>query len=271
MMTALCTVILPQQSGNPLIQSMKNARAASPEIQSEPQYLVWTRMQAEAGQGLEAIIHRKERERRASGGYFFWGVGNAPALMITSLARTEAPTPVVFSKMKSRPKAVDQNPRSTVIWRKYIDCYGKVRPLPPYALVTSRGESEIKKKTVHYALHCFSAHSLKLAGNNEAFFSSSYRNAGGRGAPVGASQVTALLVPAAAAPDSEEAGYAVDMRASLTGSYWVKLVDPLPLEDRALDLIERAASDIGDWNELVSELRGKPSTSQGGGENLLLL
>lgn len=253
------------------MRGMKHAHATSPKIQSEPQYLVWTRMQAEAGQGLECIIHRKERERQASGGYFFWGVGNAPALMISSLARTETPAPVIFSKMKSRPKAVDQNPKSTVIWRKYIDCYGKVRPLPPYALVTSRGESEIKKKTVHYALHCFAAHPLGFAGNNEAFVSSSYRNAGGRGAPVGSSQVTALLVPASRGSDSEDADYVVDMRASLTGSYWVKLVDPSPLTERALDLMERAASDTGDWNELVSELRGKPSTPQGDGETPLLL
>ena len=253
------------------MQKMKHARAASPDIKSEPQYLVWTRMQAEAGQGLEAIIQRKERERQASGGYFFWGVGNAPALMISSLARTEAPTPVIFSRMKSRPKAVDQNPKSTVIWRKYIDCYGKVRPLPPYALVTSRGESEIKKKTAHYALHCFSAHSLGIAGNNEAFFSASYRNAGGRGAPVGSSQVTALLVPASESSDRGDAEYVIDMRASLAGSYWVKLVDPSPLSERALDIVKRAASDPGDWNELVSDLRGKPSTPPGDGDTPLLL
>ena len=250
---------------------MKHARAAYPETLSEPQYLVWTRMQAEAGQGLEAIIRRKERERQASGGYFFWGVGNAPALMISSLARTEAPIPVIFSKMKSRPKTVDQNPKSTVIWRKYIDCYGKVRSLPPYALVTSRGESEIRKKTVHYALHCFSAHPLGFGGSNEAFFSSSYRNAGGRGAPVGSSQVTALLVPTSKGSDSGDADYVIDMRASLAGSYWVKLIDPSPLTERALDLMEKVASNPCDWNELVSELRGKPSTPQGDGETPLLL
>src|ERR1700730_13554838 len=47
--------------------------AAPPRMNSE-EFVCWSRMQAEAGQQLEAIIFRKERERQAGGGMFCWGV-----------------------------------------------------------------------------------------------------------------------------------------------------------------------------------------------------
>ena len=61
---------------------------------AQPEYLCWTRMQVEAGQALESIIARKEIERRAGGGLFFWGVGNAPSTAINALARLEIAIPL---------------------------------------------------------------------------------------------------------------------------------------------------------------------------------
>lgn len=78
------------------------------------EYICWARMQAEAGQGLDEIVARKERERRAGGGTFFWGVGNAPAAIVNVLARAAMPVRAIFSVMKSRPKAVDVSPSRTV-------------------------------------------------------------------------------------------------------------------------------------------------------------
>ena len=40
-------------------------------------YFVWSKMQAEAGQGLAAIVARKEAERAAVDGIFWWGIGNS--------------------------------------------------------------------------------------------------------------------------------------------------------------------------------------------------
>jgi hypothetical protein len=241
-----------------IVAIMKLASAQSVNDQPLSRYLVWTRMQAEAGQGLDTILKRKELERDAGGGHFFWGVGNSPSVMINSLARTCTPVSVIFSKMKSRPKAVDMNPESTVIWRQYIDCDGVLRPLPPHALITSRGESSLRRKCVHYALECFSAQALRLQNSGERFDSSSYRNASGRGAPVGASQVTALLVASHASDGSGDRDYSIDFRAMLAGSYWVKLVDPLPLSEDALNLLNCAEEYLGDWKYFVSELRGQP-------------
>lgn len=228
-------------------------------------------MQAEAGQGLEKIILRKERERSAGSGHFFWGVGNAPSVLINSLARTGEPTPVVFSKMKSRPKPIDQNPTSTVIWRQYVNFEGKVCPLPPNALVTSRGETELRKKKAHYALECFSRNTLSFEQNTERFKSTSYRNASGKGARVGASQVTALLTPSNDEKDGEASDYRVDMRAELTGSYWVKLVDPLPLSKAAVQVIDHSDDYSGDWISLITELRGRPDDKLTDSSHPLLL
>src|SRR5262249_50913447 len=105
------------------------------------EYVCWSRMQAEAGQTLESIVARKERERRAGNGVFFWGVGNAPASMSRDLARAEIPVRVIFSIMKSRPKRIDSNPSKVVVWRRYVDANGVARDLPPHAMVTSRAHS----------------------------------------------------------------------------------------------------------------------------------
>lgn len=223
----------------------------------QPKYLLWTRMQAEAGQGLELILRRKECERLAGNGRFFWGVGNAPAVAINSLARMQACISVIFSKMKSKPKAIDRKPSTTVIWRRYIDHEGRVRPLPANALVTSRGESPLLRKRSHYALECFSATPLRMDTDAEAFDPSAYRNASGSGKPVGASQVTSLLVPVPERVKGNDGAYSVDMRAVLCGSYWVKLVDPLPLSQSALNRIDQADAERKDWTKFVEELRGE--------------
>jgi len=47
------------------------------------------------------------------------------------------------------------------------------------------------------------------------------------------------------------------MTAVLSGSYWVKLVDPLPLPQSALNLIDRADAEQEDWSKFVGELRGR--------------
>ncbi len=230
-----------------------------PDLGAPSDYLLWTRMQAEAGQALELILRRKERERQAGDGRFFWGVGNAPAVIINSLARAETRVSVVFSRMKTKPKSTDRNPSATVIWRQYIDCEGKVRPLPPNALVTSRGDSTLRRKRAHYALECFSASPLKMMSGAGTFDPSAYRNASGTGAPVGSSQVTSLLVPIPSRVPNNGNKYTVDMTAALMGSYWVRLVDPLSLSQRSLDLVNCADTQHDNWVDIVKALRQQPN------------
>lgn len=210
-------------------------------------------MQAEAGQGLNAIITRKERERRAGNGVFFWGVGNAPAGAIIPLARLRLPVPVVFSIMKSKPKAVDLEPSRIVVWRQYVDEHGIQRPLPSNALVTSRADSAGGIKSRHYALICHSDAPLMLK-YGVPFDPAAFRNVGGAGSPVGASQVTALLRQVAEPDDTPT--YEANVVALLTGGYWVRLCDPRELSSKSTSAIAGFDGDIDQWLALVEEVRG---------------
>lgn len=213
-------------------------------------------MQAEAGQGLNEIVARKERERRLGSGLFMWGVGNPPAALTGVLARLGQKVPVVFSIMKTRPKLEDVSPGRTLVWRRYIDCHGVERMLPEHVLLTSRGDTRSRPKRSHYALMCHSDAPLRLE-RDEPFDPSAYRNAGGTGAPVGASQVTALLRQVSG--PNQGGDYRANLRAWLTGSYWVRLTDPLELSAEKVSAIANEA-DVPDaeWVEFVRQMSTGP-------------
>lgn len=181
--------------------------------------LVWTRIGAEAGEPIEAILARKEAERRAGGGLFCWGVGNAPSSGIAALVRDKAPLKVVFSLIRSKAKDIDVSPGSVLVWRTYLDADGKVRPLPQHVRVTSRGG-----KDRHYALMCWSDEPLALSGRF-AFDHSVHRNPSG--SKIGASQITALV--RRVERDSAAPLYKTGLGARLVEDYWVRLVGGEPV------------------------------------------
>lgn len=219
--------------------------------------ICWTRMQSEAGQALEQIIARKELERRSGDGVFFWGVGNPPAVATAALARLRTPVKAIFSIMKSRPKAIDATPKSLLVWRRYIDKYGMEKEIPPNVLVTSRGDAGSSEKRRHYALMCYSPKPLRIE-HGVGFDPKSYRNASGNGAPIGASQVTALLQKV---KESETGDYEANLTAQLTGSYWVKLADPARLDHEAM-MLSDTASGSDHWLAIVSKIRSGPAVEQ---------
>jgi hypothetical protein len=233
--------------------------SARKHTSAREEYVCWSRMQAEGGQMLDAILARKELERHAGDGCFMWGVGNPPALLTRSLSRAGVPVRVIFSIMKTKPKAIDVAPGRTVAWRCFIDAQGIERPLPHFALVTSRGDSASGAKRSHYALMCRSDEPLALT-HDEPFDPGAFRNAGGTGAQVGASQVTALL--RRVDDSSRSAGYAANMKAWLTGSYWVRLTDPVELDGaRILHLATADQGGVRQWCDAVAAIRGGPSTA----------
>jgi hypothetical protein len=219
--------------------------------------LCWTRMQAESGQEIQNIIARKELERRAGDGVFFWGVGNAPSRSIRSLAARGDDIDVVFSLMKSRPKLCDVSPAGVVVWRTYFDYDDVERLLPPHVIVTSRMEVGSGLKKVHYALMCRSDQELQL-DDQGPFDPSAYRNVGDTGGAIGSSQVTALVVRTNSA--SQVSDYRINLRARLTGSYWVKLAQPRALEEPARAALVIASThtaemDSNDWIGMASQIR----------------
>lgn len=217
-----------------------------------PALLVWTRMQAEAGQGLERIVARKERERRLNGGTFLWGVGSAPARGIAALASSGARIPVVFSRMLSKPKAIDASPASIVAWTRIVGADGVARPLPKASIVTSRHTG----RDVHYCLHCGSDAPLEL-GDVGPFDPGAYRNHGDAGGPVGASQVTSLLTRTG--PDSGRPAYTVAMTAELIEGMWTRLLDPVHVPDALRSSLDRDHDDAS-WLDLATSIRtGAPA------------
>lgn len=229
--------------------------------QAAADIICWTRMQSEAGQRLDAIIARKELERRAGNGLFLWGVGNAPGRLPDMLARSGARPPVVFSVMKTQPKIADSAPSATLAWRCLISADGRETPLPEHCLVTSRGGGA-GQKSRHHALVCRSWEPLGLEDHG-SFDPSAYRNLGGTGAPVGASQVTALLRRVG---PSVIGDYRIDMRATLDAGLWVQLSDPVALCTARIAAIHDVdpTLTVDGWRDLVMWLREGPPRAVSG-------
>lgn len=234
-----------------------------PEAEAEPRFVCWSRMQAEAGQALEAIIRRKELERQANDGVFAWGVGNAPARLTSELVRAQQPVQAIFSIMKSKPRVRDAAPEEVLLWRSYIDVQGAERPLPDGTVVTSRGGTAASAKRAHYALLCYSGRPLALSRGRARFDPRAFRNAGANGRPVGASQVTALLEQIVQ-PSSEAGAYEVNMEAKLWDSYWVRLTSPVRLARAARSALDYAETmSLSAWRDLARTLRGDASRNAG--------
>lgn len=218
-------------------------------------YLCWTKMQAESGQNLDQIFARKEMERLAGEGVFFWGVGN-PIDFTTAKAIDSID--IVFSKMLSSPKSEDSNPDGIFVWRKYIDGVGKERDLPSHVLLLSRANTKMGPKKRHYALVCYSDKKLVI-GDEGPFDPSAYRNAGVNGGKVGFSQVTSLLTKTAAQQESTK--YRINFKARLLPPFLVRLTDPALLEYEDKQLVDDMTIECtADWIELASQIRRKAHT-----------
>ena len=214
-----------------------------------------TRMQAEAGQPLNRILQRKEAERCAGGGLFFWGIGNPLGDKVAALARRVRQPRVLFSVMRSRPKQIDTAPATVFLWTLAIDPRGLVRPLPEHVIVVSRGCEGPMKKRAHYALVCRSLEPLRLQPHGRLNLAA-FRNLGSRNPRVGNSQVTAVLERQA----TDEANYYdIDMLADLVPPYLVRLGGPVLLstaERGSLNAIaQHGCCDAAGWTDFVRSLR----------------
>jgi hypothetical protein len=179
---------------------------------------VWTKMGVESGEELAEIVRRKEEERQAGQGIFWWGIGNSLGSAVREHARAQGGSlPVLFSKMLGRAKSADVSPDLVWMWSKWEDEAGHAHDVPAYAKVISRGAAS---KAKHYALVCHSAVPLKLEKGGERFDPTQCRTPLGK-AP-GASQVTALLI---GSPSGHTRGaYEVSFRATLVTPWAVKLL-----------------------------------------------
>jgi hypothetical protein len=194
-----------------------------------PQCFVWTRFGTEAGQSISDILRRKEQERSANGGVFYWGIGNAVGPSILELLRKSSEPEVLFSPIKSAPRRGDVAPESVVAWTAAAGLNGEPYRLPIWSLITSRFNIGRPR---HYALVCRSDSSLldefdTVAPNIEKIAIGQLTNIV-TGRPLGSSQVTAVVMRHVQ-PVSSSAEYSVKFRAKLIPPYFIQLSAPRPI------------------------------------------
>lgn len=207
-----------------------------------PDYFCWTRFGAEAGQAISDIFERKEQERRANNGIFFWGIGNAIGPSIEELLkRTEFPE-VLFSPIKSPASHPDVQPAAVATWASAQTLTGEQFLLPRCSMVTSRYNPSLPKKS-HYALVCFSDDSLNCCDCDDTISFATLRNLK-TGRPIGASQVTAVVQQSRAMSHGVST-YKVAIRAKLVFPYFLRLTNPQPL-------LRQIAT--GDWASAVRQM-----------------
>jgi len=234
----------------PKVDDLVEISADLPASSASPRFVCWTKMQAEAGQDLTDIFRRKEYERRAGNGVFFWGIGSP---LDFSRLRSSDRVDLVFSTMLSAPKNEDKNPESVLVWRKYVDAAGQEVDLPPHVLLMSRATTKLGPKKRHYALVCYTDKELTLGDDGE-FDPTVYRNAGSKGGKVGFSQVTSLLEKTSEALTPSR--YRVNFRAELRRPFIVKLCDPVllePVDRRRVD--DHRAGEPAMWLRFATQIR----------------
>jgi hypothetical protein len=196
---------------------------------SIPGCFVWTRFGTEAGQSITDILGRKDRERVANEGVFYWGIGNAVGPSILELLRQSDEPEVLFSPIKSTPRRDDIAPESVVAWTAAAGLDGEPYRLPLWSLITSRFNIG---RLRHYALVCRSDSSL-VDGFGVAEPSTDKIAIGElsnllTGRPLGSSQVTAVVQRRVQNAPST-AAYSVHFRAKLVPPYFIQLSAPRPI------------------------------------------
>jgi hypothetical protein len=100
---------------------------------------IFTKPRTEAGESFDAIVSRKESERLASNGIFWWGVGNSLGVDLykaAQLARGNLEVLFISHDRPSPPKPENAHPERVVRWTKWIDSSGIHRDVPSSAKVT---------------------------------------------------------------------------------------------------------------------------------------
>jgi hypothetical protein len=189
-----------------------------------PQQFCWTRFGTEAAQSIEKILVRKEQERVANSGTFFWGIGNAVGPSLKELVRQNPFPEVLFSPIKGKPKAADVKPTAIAAWTSALGVFGQFFDLPDASLITSRYDPA-NPRSVHYALVCHSEAPLVLRHEEEMDAGSLRNLLSGRS--VGASQVTAVVDHGQV--NGPTSTYRIALRARLVSPYLVRLSSPLLL------------------------------------------
>ncbi len=191
-------------------------------------FLVFWKMGADGGQALEAVIARREFERRMGNGIFWWAIGSPLGQAVRCAAEDAGGVlPVLFSQMPSKPQRRDTHPNEILLWPEWQDLSGTTQKVPDHILLWSRGTDRGPKQR-HYALVCHSDTPVMLGCHGPFDPTQCQTHLGQR---PGTSQVTALLRDDAR--DSHvPSKYRLGFRASIICPWFVRLVNPRQLTPR---------------------------------------
>ena len=213
-------------------------------------YFIWTRMQAYSGLPITEVVKRREAERLAGHGVFWWVIGTSLGSKIYDVAqRGDGSLPVLFSLMPSRPRKADLIPANVYIWTAWNDRGGNIRDLPEHVLGWSR---EIGPEQKLYALVCRSETPLTISDHGPFTPRRLER-------PPSTRQVTALLEGDLDDYDLYYPGdYHLGFRAKLIEPWLVTLAGRRPLTDtERAEFSSRGAPD--NWDSLIARLKGRPA------------
>lgn len=213
----------------------------------------WTKIQAEGGQPLEEIIRRKEFERLAGHGVFYWGIGNSLGKNVGAMYSGQVGE-INFSKMSSQAKKIDHSPTHVSIWQRGQDMLGVIHEIPEHVAIVSRSFTPSGRlKDVHYALVCYTRQPLKLTDCG-IIDVSAYKNLGSNNTKIGASQVTTIIEHNHEDHHRQGRLYKINMKAESRAPHFLKLLDPLVLSSAEV----RSAfsqSTLDDYLDAVRSLR----------------
>lgn len=222
-------------------------------------------MGTEAGQPLETILRRKELERLAGNGTFAWGIGNSlgasPAF--AKQATPDGAVDILFSPMKSAPKAIDVVPTQLVLWLSYHSPGAGLIDLPVHMLITSRGSGiSGSEKRSHYALLCERHEEISADGDTGMIDAKYARNLVSLN-PLGASQVTAMVRYEPADNNYPEKPYPISFRARMHREGFVRLGTPVVLTESLLSAYKALCQvcDAEDWLAGVVDLKQQARAS----------
>ena len=144
----------------------------------------------------------------------------------TELVRTTGGAEVLFSPIKSGPRPIDVAPDRYMAWTKGEAADGSTYPLPANSIVLS-GHAEAASRHSRSPSSAMAESQLVFEDVGHEVEFAGLRNLMS-GKPVGASQVTAMVVrdPTAKAGGTE---YPVAFRAALEYPYFIRLRDPVPV------------------------------------------
>jgi hypothetical protein len=219
-----------------------------------PNRFVWTKMQAAAGESVKHILRRKELERQAGNGLFWWGIGESKGQAVNGLLEVQTNPEVLFSFMLSAPAKYDTDPGDVAVWQAYRTADGRERPVPPTVIVSSGAHTRSGNlKHRYYALICLARSPLHVTGGG-ALNSGELSNIGGR--PVGSSQTTAVVERRVGLGDT--AAYGVNARAELSSPFFANLVRPQVLsaaQRRLLVELGKEGVTVEEWMKTVPKIR----------------